>query len=405
MYFFTPVIQNFLTKPWRVPPPIYDSFLYQFFLKYRCVPLRVFSALWDYLFSTENWDILPRALSIHNFFHYQKISEKQKGSFLKFSGHEGQKRFDEALHTPLLFMEKLYIRIYSKYRCVPLRFLSTLWKKIKGEKWYPLLIHKFFYTGKVLKYTRDPLGLFSVLWDKKSSMKMWTPSPPLTYYAQIFSIPGFFWIRGRLHLINYGPVRQNILDRKSCNCPFMHKNVGAPNLLIHWRFPHEIFWHCETINSDKTVMPSYSAWKFLVPRTFSKHGRVPLRIFWSLWNKNKSTENRDVVPPSSPSNTFFHTKKLLKRRRDPKWSLSVLWDKKFPEKSVILPPIHQIFLYQIIFWKQKGSPINFLGVMRHKKFSRELWCHHPPPAPSSAWQFSTPEVFWNTDVFPYEIYR
>ena len=82
------------------------------------------------------------------------------------------------------------------------------------------------------------------------------------------------------------------------------KTVGAPNLLIHWRFPHENFWHCETINSDKTVMPSYSAWKFSVPRTFSKHGRVPLRIFSSLWNKNKSTENLDAVPPSSPSNFF-----------------------------------------------------------------------------------------------------
>ena len=71
------------------------------------------------------------------------------------------------LYTPLLFMENLYIRNYSKYRCVPLRFLSALWKKIKGEKWYPLLMHKFFYTRKDLKYTRDPLGLFSVLWDKK----------------------------------------------------------------------------------------------------------------------------------------------------------------------------------------------------------------------------------------------
>ena len=106
----------------------------KFFLKYRCVPLRVFSALWDYLFSTENWDTLPRPLFIHNFFHYQKVSEKQKGSFMKFSGHERQKLFDKPLHTPLLFMENLYIRIYSNYSCVPLRFLSALWKPIQGRK-------------------------------------------------------------------------------------------------------------------------------------------------------------------------------------------------------------------------------------------------------------------------------
>ena len=77
---------------------------------------------------------LPRPLFSHNFFHYQKISEKQKGSFMKFSGQERQKLFDKPLHTPLLFMENLYIRTYSKYRCVPLRFLSALWKPIQGKK-------------------------------------------------------------------------------------------------------------------------------------------------------------------------------------------------------------------------------------------------------------------------------
>ena len=58
MYFFTTVRQKFLTKPWYPPPPIHESFLYQFFLKYRCVPLLIFSAMWYYLFSMENWDNL-----------------------------------------------------------------------------------------------------------------------------------------------------------------------------------------------------------------------------------------------------------------------------------------------------------------------------------------------------------
>ena len=56
--FFHHCETNFLTKPWCVPPPIYESFLYQFFLKYRCVPSRIFSAMWYYLFSMENWDNL-----------------------------------------------------------------------------------------------------------------------------------------------------------------------------------------------------------------------------------------------------------------------------------------------------------------------------------------------------------
>ena len=185
----------------------------------------------------------------------------------------------------------------------------------------------------------------------------------------------------------------------------MHKKVGAPNLLIHWRFPHKNFWHSETIKSDKTVMPSYSAWNFSVPITFSKNSRVSLRIFSALWNKNKSTENRDVVPPSSPSNTFFHTKKLLKRRRDPKRSLSVLWDKMFSKKAWYSLLSNKIFRIRFFFESRMVALPIFSVLWDTKKFSTELWCHHPPPALSYAWQFSTPEVFWNADVFPYETYR
>ena len=68
--------------------------------------------------------------------------------------------------------------------------------------------------------------------------------------------------------------------------------------------------------------------------------------------------------------------------------------------------MHQNFLYQIFFEMQKGSPTSFLGVLRHKEFfDRNVMSPRPPPPPSYARQFSTPEVFWNTDVFPYEIYR
>ena len=48
------------------------------------------------------------------------------------------------------------------------------------------------------------------------------------------------------------------------------------------------------------------------------------------------------------------------------------------EKSVILSPMQQIFLYQILFWKQKGSPTSFLGVMRHKKIFDRTVMSRPP---------------------------
>ena len=159
------------------------------------------------------------------------------------------------------------------------------------------------------------------------------------------------------------------------------KTVGAPNLLIHWRFPHENFWHCETINSDKTVMPTYSAWKFSVPRTFSKHGRVPLRIFSSLWNKNKSTENLDAVPPSSPSNFFLKTKKLLKRRRDPEWSFSDLWEKKFSKKAWYSVLCNKIFCISF-FLKAERFPYQFSRCYQTQKNFRQN-CDVTTPSPRS----------------------
>ena len=187
----------------------------------------------------------------------------------------------------------------------PYEFYRHCGNQFKGEKWYHLILHKFFYNGNILKYRGDPLGILYVLWDKKKFDK----NVKTLAATDILCIKFFdTWVflnprTAPVWLIT--ALWDRIFSKENrVTAHLCIKTVGAPNLLIHWRFPHENFWHCETINSDKTVIPSYSAWKFSVPRTFSKHGRVPLRIFSSLWNKNKSTENLDAVPPSSPSNFF-----------------------------------------------------------------------------------------------------
>ena len=114
------------------------------------------------------------------------------------------------------------------------------------------------------------------------------------------------------------------------------------------------------------------------------------------------------------------------------------------KKSVILPPMHQNFLYQIFFEMQKGSPTSFLGVLRHKEFfDRNVMSPRPPPPAilcktvfdtrsflkyrcvplrdlSLVWKksstvngeilfwcknFSIPEIFWNTERLHDEVYR
>ena len=52
------------------------------------------------------------------------------------------------------------------------------------------------------------------------------------------------------------------------------------------------------------------------------------------------------------------------------------------EKSVILRPMHQKILCQILFESRKVPLPIFSVLWDTKNFSTELWCHDPPPAPS-----------------------
>ena len=74
------------------------------FLKNSRILLRKFSALWDIKISTENRDKPP---PIHNFFRYQKFSEKQKLPLQSFSfGSCETKNFDKTvMHRPPLMHE------------------------------------------------------------------------------------------------------------------------------------------------------------------------------------------------------------------------------------------------------------------------------------------------------------
>ena len=213
-------------RPKIVIPPYYAWILFDTrkFLKHRNVTQCIFSPLWDKIFwqnpdafpllsmrlfyinffwNTDvfpyeffrqcdticfRWKIvitLPRPLFIHKFFVPKEILKNRRVLLWSFPVVRDKKFSKNPWYTPLLCMKIFYITIHLKYRCVPLRILSALWKsnQFKGQKWYPLILHKFFYNGNILKNRGDPIGILYVLWDKKNSIKMWRSSPPLTYYA------------------------------------------------------------------------------------------------------------------------------------------------------------------------------------------------------------------------------
>ena len=134
MYFFTTVRQKFLTKPWYPPPPIHESFLYQFFWNTDVFPYEFFRQCDTNCF---RWKIeinLPRLLFIHKFFIPKEILKNRRVLLWSFPVVRDKKFSANPWYTPLLCMKNFYIRIHLKYRCVPLRILSALWKSIQGRK-------------------------------------------------------------------------------------------------------------------------------------------------------------------------------------------------------------------------------------------------------------------------------
>ena len=209
---------------------------------------------------------------------------------------------------------------------------------------------------------------------------MWWPSPPLPYYAKKFPISEFFWIRRRLPFDFLRHWDRIFLTENRVTAHLCRKIFGDPKLLIQWRFPHESFWHSETINYDKTVMHSSSAWNFSVLGTFSKHRRFPLRFFLAMWNKNKSTENLDAVTPFLHP-IFFKNQKASETTKGSRMKFFSPVRQKVFEKSVILRPMQQKIFCISFFWKQNNSPTNFLGVMRHKKIFDRTVMSQPPSRP------------------------
>ena len=222
------------------------------------------------------------------------------------------------------------------------------------------------------------------------------------------------------------------------------KIFGTPNCVIHWMFPHELFGYCETKHFNKTVMTLPLCENFWCQNSFEKSNGShtiffrPLRqnvlteqwcppplieSFWyqvrfrnterfayeffsALRNQKKLTENRDAVPPSPPSTVLFPNQKVSETTKGSRMKFFSAVRQNFFGKTVILPPMHQILLYQVFFWNAEGFPYQFSRCYVTQRISRQN-CDvvTPPFPPSCERQFSTREVFWRTDVFPYEISR
>ena len=204
---------------------------------------------------------------------------------------------------------------------------------------------------------------------------------------EIFHYQNFFETQKGSPTNFFGTVRQKN-STQSSDIPFLCiKFFETPNFLKHWRVSHEIFWHCETnflteicdtpfyilcISFfpykkssqtqegrftkflvlkqkifDKTMMPSVLCMKVFDNKYFWNTEGFPYEFFRNFEIKKISTENNEIP---FLSRNFFDTRNFLVHRIVTQQNFSVLWDKNFGRKVVILPPPLFCIKYRNQWW-------------------------------------------------------
>ena len=154
-----------------------------------------------------------------NFFRYQKISGKQKGSFTKlFVSVLWDKKFRQNRDAPLLCMKIFDERIFLKHQSVLQWIISIQWDKNRRKIVIPPPPYpNFFDTRNYCNSKGFPYKNFRH-WDKKfSTENLDTPPPPS--FIQIFSGPEVSETLKDSPTKFFGTVRQKNFDRKSWKSP------------------------------------------------------------------------------------------------------------------------------------------------------------------------------------------
>ena len=222
----------------------------------------------------------------------------------------------------------------------------------------------------------------------------------------------------------------------------MHGFLDTRTFLKPRRVPFQTFsvlWE-RKLPTEKCDMPLLSI-KFFDNGNVLKHRRAPLRKILVLLGKKFSTKSLDIpslFPPPVSSLTFSDTEIFLKHRSVPLSNVSLQWDKNIDGESWY-PPLYKNFYDSIFFETQNGSPrcflvlwdhnfsienrdIPLLGIkffdtrnfLKHRKVHLRndsvLWdqkndrklCY---PSPFYAWTFWILKLFWNTEGFPFSVFR
>ena len=108
-----------------------------------------------------------------------------------------------------------------------------------------------------------------------------------------------------------------------------------------------------------------------------------------------------IQPPLLLSKKFFHSRSVLKQRRVPLRNYWTLWDKKIAGNRDI-PFLCVNFFHNRFFLKHRSVALQFFLVLWDKKFDKNLWNN---PSSLIYWSFRYQKVFGNTEGFFNDLFR
>ena len=195
---------------------------------------------------------------IHNFFRYQKISGKQKGSFTKlFVSVLWDKKFRQNRDAPPSYAWNFSIKEFfwnTKVFSNEIFWYSE--KNFDGKSGYPPSYPNSFDTRN---YCNRKVRKISALWDENfSTENLETPPPPLLS-INFFATGNF--LKHSTEGFSYQIFRQCETKKFSTeNCDTSSPLFDAQNFSLpefFWCtevFPNEIFRYCETKKFERKVV-------------------------------------------------------------------------------------------------------------------------------------------------------
>ena len=148
------------------------------------------------------------------------------------------------------------------------------------------------------------------------------------------------------------------------------------------------------------MIPPFSSIKLFETKIFLKNSRIPLRNFSALWDIKFLTENRDIPPLISKffsiPELFWKTEGFLYKN----FRFGPVRQKTRQSRDALPPRLCMKIFHKRIFLKHHIVLQWKITVQPDKNFSAE---NRDTPLLFIK-IFSLPEIFWNTEWFPGDVF-